>query len=314
MLEELARGDLDLLRAWAAGHGLPILVVVVAALIAVRLLDRAIPAAITRGVMIDATPLTERDLRKRADTLTSVLLGAARIAVLLIALLMVVGEFGVNVVPLIAGLGIGGIAIGLGAQSLVRDAINGILILTENQFGKGDMVTIAGVQGWVEEVNLRRTVLRDLDGTLHSVPNGEIKVASNLTRGFSGVNLLVTLAPTANVDAAIALINRIGEEIAADPGTAPDVIQAPQVARVETTSAAGIDVRVMGRVAPGAQWSVASALRRRIAAAFEERGLRLGPFQAPGWPPTTSPTAPPLINVPAPMPPTQPKPGDSNDA
>ena len=268
-------------RQELTAHGIEIVGVALVALLVVRIVDHAIPPAIGRVVMRDATPDNRLDLRKRADTLAGVLGGAARLLVLLVALLLVADELGVNVVPVIAGLGIGGIAIGLGAQSLVRDAINGMLILTENQYGKGDLITIAGVQGWVEEVNLRRTVLRDIDGTLHSVPNGEIKVASNLTRGFSGINLLIPVAVHADVDRAIELIDRTGHELVNEDDLGADILEAPHAARVEGPTAAGLEVRVIGRVAPGAQWRVSSALRRRLIKAFEAEGIRFGPIQSP---------------------------------
>jgi len=286
--------DTDRLGDWLSDHGLSFVVIVVAALVSLQLLQRAIPAAIARAVMRESTPLTEHDLRKRAETLSTVLLGAARISVLVVALLMVVGELGVDILPVIAGLGIGGIAIGLGAQSLVRDAINGVLILTENQFGRGDMIKVAGVQGWVEEVNLRRTVLRDLDGTLHSVPNSEIKVSSNLTRGYSGVDLIVSVGSAQDVDRALAVINEAGQGLRDDLEVGEDVLEAPRVARVDNiTAAGGVELRVAGRVTPGAQWKVTSALRRRIVRAFDEQGIRFGP------PPAGAAAAPPASMLPA---------------
>ena len=280
------------LRRLLADHGLVIFLVVVAAFVGVRLVRRAIPATIKRTVMRQASPLTESDLEKRSDTLSGVLLGIAQLAIVLLALLLVLDEVGINVLPVVAGLGIGGIAIGLGAQSLVKDAINGMLILTENQYGKGDMVTIAGVQGWVEEVNLRRTVLRDIDGTLHSVPNGAITVSSNLTRGFSGINLLVSLAAGTDVEQGMELINRIGQEMAEDAILGPMIVEAPYSARMEGATATTLDVRVFGRVAPGKQWEVASALRRRLVRTFDAEGIKFGPIQpappAPA-PPITAP-------------------------
>lgn len=280
-LQALARLTLAALGQWLSDHGSAILVIALAATMAVRLLRRAIPAAISRAVGREASPLTAGDLTKRAATLSSVLVDSARALVLLIALVLVVDELGVNVVPVIAGLGIGGIALGLGAQSLVKDGINGVLILLENQYGHGDLVTVAGVQGWVEEVNLRRTILRDMDGTLHSVPNSEIKVSSNLTRGFSGINLLVPIAAPADVEKAIALIDATGAALAADEALGEKIVQAPHVARIENATAASVDVRVIGRVAPGAQWEVTTALRRRLMRVFEAEGVRFGPLPAP---------------------------------
>jgi small-conductance mechanosensitive channel len=304
-LVEITSGDI---ARWARENLVSIIVIVVATLLVLRLLDRIIPAAIRHAILVDVTSMNEHDLRKRADTLSSVLLGGARIAVIVIAALMVIGEMGFNVAPVIAGLGITGIAIGLGAQSLVRDAINGIFILAENQFGKGDMIKVAGVQGWVEEVNLRRTVLRDLDGTLHSVPNSEIKVSSNLTRGYSGVDLLVSIAAGTDVDAAIETINDAGRALLDDDEVGEDILEAPQVSRIETASAAALDVRVTGRVRPGAQWKVTSALRRRIIKAFDVQSIRFGPAAAP--PPPATPTPAPPSSPPAPPPPAPAPPRD----
>jgi small conductance mechanosensitive channel len=294
-LVEISGADI---ARWARENLLSIIIIVIAALITIRVLERVIPAAIRRAILVDVTPLNEHDLRKRADTLSAVLFGGAKITVIIIAALMVIGELGFNLAPVIAGLGITGIAVGLGAQSMVRDAINGLFILAENQFGRGDMVKVAGVQGWVEEVNLRRTVLRDVDGTLHSVPNSEIKVSSNLTRGYSGVDLLVSLAAGTDVDAAIQAINEAGRDLLDDKDVGDDVLEAPQVWRIETTTATGLDVRVTGRAKPGAQWKVTSALRRRIIRAFDVQSIRFGPA-APASPPPPPVAAPPPSNPPS---------------
>jgi small conductance mechanosensitive channel len=289
----------DDIARWGRENLLAIAVIVGAAWLSIYVLKRVIPPAIRRAILVDVTPLNEHDLRKRADTLSSVLLGGAQIVVIIIAALMVIGEMGFNLAPVIAGLGITGIAVGLGAQSMVRDAINGLFILAENQFGKGDMVKVAGVQGWVEEVNLRRTVLRDLDGTLHSVPNSEIKVSSNLTRGYSGIDLVVSLAAGTDVDSAIRAINDAGRELADDDEIGEDVLEAPQVSRIETTTATGLDVRVTGRVRPGAQWKVTTALRRRIIRVFDVQSIRFGPA-APAPPPAAPAPAPASVAPPPP--------------
>jgi small conductance mechanosensitive channel len=170
------------------------------------------------------------------------------------------------------------------------------------------MVKVAGVQGWVEEVNLRRTVLRDLDGTLHSVPNSEIKVSSNLTRGYSGIDLVVSLAAGTDVDSAIRAINDAGRELADDDEIGADVLEAPQVSRIETTTATGLDVRVTGRVRPGAQWKVTTALRRRIIRVFDVQSIRFGPA-APAPPPAAPAPAPAAV-----APPPPPAPGGREDA
>ena len=210
----------------------------------------------------------------------------------MIAAFVTLDELGFNLAPFLTGLGIGGIALGLGAQSLVRDVINGLFILFENQYGHGDLVTIGGVQGWVEDVNLRRTILRDPEGTLYTVPNGEIKVTGNLTRGYSGINILVPLWAASDLDRAMALIDQIGQELAADPQLGQFVVEPPRAARVEGLTEKGVTVRVLGKATPGAQFEVAGALRRRIKRAFDQAEIRFGE-PPPPTPAAAAATTPP---------------------
>jgi small-conductance mechanosensitive channel len=272
---------------WSAAHGSRIVTILVAAVAASWLLRRLIPAALARA-LVRAEAESALDLQKRANTLSGVIVHTGQIMVVGIAALMVLGELDFNVTPFLTGLGITGIAIGLGAQSLVRDTINGIFIIAENQYGRGDLVAVAGVQGWVEEVNLRRTVLRDADGTVYTVPNGEVKVAGNFTRGYSGVSLLVPLAAGSDLDRAISAIDAAGQELAADPRLGALVVEPPKVARVEAITDKGLTLRVTGRAVPGAQFEVAGALRRRIKRAFDEAELRFG--EAPPGPPAGGPS------------------------
>ena len=137
----------------------------------------------------------------------------------MIAGLMVLGQLGLDIGPAVAGLGVVGIAVGFGAQSLVSDYLNGALILIENQFGKGDVIRVAGVAGSVEDFTLRRTTLRDLDGVVHTVPNGEIRVASNLTRVWSRINQDVTVAYGTDIDRAIDVVDKVGRRDGRRPGS-----------------------------------------------------------------------------------------------
>jgi small-conductance mechanosensitive channel len=155
--------------------------------------------------------------------------------------------------------------------------VSGFFILMENQYGIDDVVTVAGVSGQVQEVNLRRTVLRDLDGTLHSVPNGEIRVASNLTRAWSRVNLNVSVAYGEDLDKVIDVINRVGKALAEDADFAPLIITAPQVLRVDGFGESGVEIKILGDTKPIRQWDVMGELRKRLKKAFDEEGIEI-PF------------------------------------
>jgi moderate conductance mechanosensitive channel len=219
----------------------------------------------------DALPTPE--LERRVSTIARLIvrLGAAALAV--IATLMVLGEFGVDVGPAVAGLGVVGIAVGFGAQTLIRDWLAGIFVVLENQFSEGDVVRIAGVDGVVEAFSLRRTTLRDLDGTVHTVPNGQITVASNMTRLWARVNLDISVPYGADIDRATALIDAVGEELLADEDWRERLLEAPSVVRVNALADSAVALKVLGQVRAAEQWAVAGELRKRILAAFGREGI-----------------------------------------
>ena len=188
---------------------------------------------------------------------------------------MILGELGLNIGPAIAGLGVVGIAVGFGAQSLVRDYLNGSLILVENQFAKGDVIRVAGVSGTVEDFNLRRTTLRDLDGIVHTVPNGEIRVASTLTRTWSRINQDVTVAYGTDIDKAIEVVDEVGREMAADPVWKRRVLEAPRVERVEAIGDFGITLKILGSVRAADQWSAGGDFRKRLLDAFKKHRIEI---------------------------------------
>jgi len=188
---------------------------------------------------------------------------------------MILSEVGIDITPLLAGAGVAGIAIGFGAQSLIKDFLSGLFILLEDQYNKGDVVKIAGIAGLVEEVNLRRTVLRDLDGIVHSVPNGEITTASNYTRDWARVNLDVPVAYGEDLDHVMAVINRVGKELAEDEYFSKLVHTAPQALRVNNFGDSGIDIKILGETKPMMQWEVTGELRKRLKKAFDEAGIEI---------------------------------------
>ena len=223
-----------------------------------------------------ATELTAFELKKRQATIETLAVNVIRFFVVVIAGLMILEEaFRLDIGPAIAGLGIAGIAIGLGTQHLVRDYLNGALILIENQYARGDVVRIAGVSGKVEDFTLRRTTLRDQDGTVHTVPNGEITVASNLTRFFARVNQDVQVVYGTDIEKATDVVNGVGQGLAADPEWAPRILEAPGVERVSALGESGITLKILGTVRASEQWAVGGELRKRLLAAFQENGIEI---------------------------------------
>ena len=241
-----------------------------------------------------ARDLSEIELRRRMDTLDSLGANLLQFFIVIIAGLMILGRLGVEIAPAIAGLGIIGIAIGFGAQSLVRDYFNGILILIENQYGKGDVVRIAGVEGTVEDLTLRRTTLRDFSGNVHTVPNSAIVVASNLTRGYAVISEELLVPSSELVEPATRVVEEVGRSLADDPEWAKRVLDPPHIERIEQLGPAGITLRISARVQAGQRWAFTGELRRRLLEAFREQGLPLVPSSAPtgglgGQPPTSAP-------------------------
>jgi small conductance mechanosensitive channel len=217
--------------------------------------------------------LTAIEVQKRYETIDSLATRTLRLVILLVAGATILEAFRISVLPAIAGFGVVGIAVGFGAQHLVRDYLNGVLIVIENQFSRGDVVEIAGVSGTVEDFTLRRTTLRDLDGRVHTVPNGTIGVASNLTRAWARINLDVVVSHDADLEQVAQLVDRVGGEMAAHPDWAWRTRTAPRSDRVEAVTDAGVTLKVLGMVLAADRWSAAGELRRRIYVALREAGI-----------------------------------------
>jgi len=261
--------------AWTSGAR--VAVIIVAIYVVLRIAQRLLEPAIRHAIEAQMVGQPRVEIDKRVDTLAHVAYRTIWVVALLVGLITILPEFGINTSALLAGAGLIGLAIGFGAQSLVKDVISGMFVLVENQYGKGDVVTLAGVTGLVEDVNLRRTVLRDLDGTVHSIPNGEIAVASNLTRAQANANLMVGVSYGEDLAEVFDVLNRVGREMADDLDWSADIIEAPRVLGVEGFGESSVDIRVLGATQPGRQWDVMRELRRRIKVAFDEAGIEI-PF------------------------------------
>ena len=259
---------------------LQITLIVVLAIVAVLALRHGARLAIRRFLRREAdqgeaSELAVAELEKRAGTIELLAVRAGSVLVVIVAALMILGEFEIDIGPAIAGLGIAGLAVGLGTQTLVRDWVAGILIVLENQFSVGDVVDVAGVSGTVEHISLRRTVVRSTDGTVHSIPNGEIRVASNQTKIWSGIALDVQVSAGDRVDEATQAIDRIGREMKSDGEFGPLILDPPHVDRITSIGDRGVTLLVLGSVRTKAQWKVSGELRRRVLEAFGREGIAL---------------------------------------
>ncbi len=238
-----------------------------------RLADRVIRSREAKGM----DPAELNELRKRLATVEDLVAKLLRAIVILVVLVVVLTLLDLVSVILALGLLLAGIAIA--GQSIVLDYLMGILILVEGQFYVGDTVTIATgnvtVSGVVEEIGLRRTILRDLSGTVHSVSNGEVRVSSNLTRVYAVLQVEIPIVPEADIEQAIAVTNRVGSEMYADPEWSNKLLEAPAFGAIPSVSDLGVTLRAIGRVQGADRFSAASELRRRLLVAFAAENITI---------------------------------------
>jgi small-conductance mechanosensitive channel len=265
------------INVWMHQHLSNLALLVILAVILILLSILFVPKVIASFVRNASVEQTDEELQKRADTLTSVIVTTLQVLIIFIFGLMIVSQFvpAGTITPILTATGVVGVAIGFGAQSLVKDIIAGLFIILENQYRKGDVVKIADTSGVVEEINLRRTILRDMDGIYHVVPNGEIRVASNYTKQVSKVNLNVSVSYDTNLDQAMSVINRIGQEMASDPAWASSFISPPKALRVDNLGDSGVEIKIVAETKPMRQWDITGELRLRIKKAFDKEGIEI---------------------------------------
>jgi small conductance mechanosensitive channel len=266
---------------------LKILLIVVMAAIANRIARRSIKRmALTignatgkdtrAGDLLVSSRSAER-AKQRSDTLGSVLRSLATVFIWSIAAMLILDELGINLAPLVAGAGIAGVALGFGAQSLVRDILSGFFMLLEDQYGVGDVVDVGEASGTIERVSLRITTLRDLNGTVWYVPNGQILRVGNKSQLWSRAVLDIAVAYGSDVDTACEVIKETADALWHDPEYAAVVKEEPEVLGVENFAADGVTLRMTIKTEPAAQFRVERELRARIKRALEEAGIEI-PF------------------------------------
>jgi small-conductance mechanosensitive channel len=256
---------------WLLTSGLRIAIIVLGGVIAYRSL-RVLATRLER-LLAGAAPSDEEE--QRARTLTRVIHSTAVVALATIVVLMLLLELGVDVSPLIAGAGVAGVAVGLGAQTLIKDVIGGFFILLEDQFSVGDVIKVGDIAGGVEKMTLRATFLRDLEGTLHIIPNGEIRIVSNRTKDWSRAVLDLGVAYEEDIGRAMAALGEIGREFYRDEEFAPLLLEEPTVSGLEALGDWAMTIRIMVKTKPGKQWDVARELRCRVKESFEQEGIEM---------------------------------------
>ena len=260
---------------WLKDSGISILIIIVIAAAVYFVLRHLIPVIIKQTTAQRMKGKLGEEIKKRSNTLSSVLIKTSLTIIVIFALFTILPEFGINITAMLAGLGVIGIAVGFGAQTLIRDYLSGLFIILEDPYDVGDVVRVGGIAGLVEEIGLRRTILRDLDGIVHSVPNSEIKTASNFTKGYSRVNLNISVAYGEDLDRVINVINRVCKEMAEDPKWKADFVTTPQVLRVDNLGDSGIDIKILGDTKPIRQWDVMGELRLRLKRTFDAEGIEI---------------------------------------
>ena len=255
---------------WLATSGLRIVLITLLAGVAARILKGL--SRHLRHLLAGSEQDIERE--KRADTVAGIVRTIGGIVILVGATMMILNEIGLNIGPLVATAGIGGLAIGFGAQTLVKDVITGFFLLMEDEIRIGDVVHIADKQGVVERISLRTIRVRDTDGTVHVVPNSTVTTVSNETLGFSRYVVDIPIAENADLKTVFSVLDRVGQDIQQNPDVAKDVVEPLEVLGLESpTKLPVVKARITTR--PRSQWRVGRELNFRIRTRFAESGIEL---------------------------------------
>lgn len=276
---------------WFSTSGLRIVIIAVGMMVLLALVKRAVDRF--RGLYVGT--LQSPAQVKRADTLTHVIRDVARAVVLAVGGMMILSEIGVDLKPLLAAAGLGGLAIGFGGQSLVKDVISGFFILLEDSIRVGDVVEIAGVGGVVEEVKLRTITLRDLAGNVHVVPNGVIDKVKNMTKVYSFSLMEIGVAYREDMDEVMAVLEEIADELQADPAFGIDILAPLEMLGVDQFADSAVIIKCRIKTKPCQQWRITREMNRRIKKTFDAKGIEIPfPHQTIYWGEPKQGTPPPL--------------------
>jgi len=273
---------IEVITNWLISHGIKIVAILFVAFIINKIGKKFIDRTIKKAVKHADREAEER----REKTLIGIFSGALNVIVWLVAIMMILPELGLDVGPILAGAGILGVALGFGAQYMIRDFLAGLFIILEDQYRIGDVACLDDVCGGVEDITLRKTILRDLDGKVYHIPNGSFKMAANLTKDYSRAHMNISVAYKEDLDKVMALINKVGKEMAKESPWKEYIRKPIQVLGPGPDSFAdsGIIIKVLGETKPLKQWDALKEFRRRLKITFDKEGVEIPFPQMSIWP------------------------------
>lgn len=257
---------------WLLSSGLQILLIFVLLFVVLKIVKTVINRLLQR-----LQKGRDEEYRKRTDTLSSIVQLIAQIAIWGVGLIIILGELGIQIGPILAAAGILGLAVGFGAQNIVQDVISGFFLLLEDQLRIGDVVDVGGKAGLVEKITLRMVLLRDLSGNLHFVRNGKIDIVTNMTKDYSRYVLDIGVAYKEDVDEVIRVIEQVDEEMRSDPQYGPNILEPIEILGLDRFEDSAVIVRARTKTKPVQQWSVGREFNRRLKKRFDEQGIEI-PF------------------------------------
>jgi small-conductance mechanosensitive channel len=238
------------------------------------ILKKMIPRAILAGIP-KVREESHEQLVIRTKTITYAIIKVVAAIIWIIVFVMILGILKLDITPLLATLGVASLGLGFAIQDIIRDYLQGFFILMEDWYRIGDWVTISGMEGEVEKVSPRRTVLRDINGTMHVIPHSQVKIVSNQTRDWARINLYITVAYKEDISHVYQVINRVCQELKDDPDFGTKLTTTPSAMRVSDLGAHGVDICIRGYTKPGEQWGLTGELRKRIKNRFDQEGIEI---------------------------------------
>jgi small conductance mechanosensitive channel len=267
-----AESYFDVIGKWLLSSGLQILLVLVLMFLTLKLANYS-ATRISRVIQKQS----DDEYKKRAETLSSILKIALKMAIFAVAALIILGELGVQIGPILAAAGILGLAVGFGAQNLVQDVISGFFLLLEDQVRVGDVVTVAGKGGLVEKVTLRMIILRDLAGNVHYIRNGKIDIVTNMTKEYSRYVFDIGVAYRENVDQVIQVIKEVDEDMRSSPDFKDNILEPIEILGLDRFDESAVVIKARTKTRPIMQWTVGREFNKRLKQRFDQEGIEI-PF------------------------------------